>query len=170
MLVTAPAAWVHVGFKIDGHPGVGLAGEPDYFSWVTVGIGASGKVLTAHGLLPGELRRKVKPLLLIEDAIAEMNQSPGSSNADSGMHAKGRRGPGGYIATGPDLKRVTPKVHGHKIIGVGLAYQARSSRVGETYYGPVYVFSLVDTKGDRPNKITTTAVRMLSAYRIIQRP
>jgi hypothetical protein len=160
-LVTAPAVWVHFQGKVDGYPSVESDGRPDVYSWVTVGIGSGGKVLTAHGMLPAEPKPVVKPLRSIKDALVELNEANGFSNSDRPIRV-GEGGPigyGGSFAVGPDLKRVKPEVFEYKITSVEIAYQVRFSRSDEWYVGPVYVFTIADTQNNRPNKITVPAAR-----------
>jgi hypothetical protein len=148
-LITAPAVWVCYQRKIDGYPTVELQGEPDTTSWVRVGIGSGGTVLTAWGLLPTKMTQIERELISIDEAIERLKLGF-FSNVDSPISKS--------YSSERTQQGSAPRER--KIIGIKLAYQLRYARDGRAYLGPVYIFSFQpENPPEGPEQVTIPAAK-----------
>ncbi|MHB8841770.1 MAG: hypothetical protein ACYC56_08285, partial [Candidatus Aquicultor sp.] len=155
--VAPPVVWVRFQGRIDDYPLIDTDGRPEMFSWIQVGIGQGGKILTASGMLPAKAEKVDRQLRSIDEAIDDLNRGYAISNADgpSFGHGGPRQATGNYGA-----KPAKPAVRKEKITDVGLAYQIRLSLKANTWYiGPVYVFTIDDGGKSGKRKATIPAAR-----------
>lgn len=157
--VTPPVVWVRFQGKVDGYPLIDGEGRPEIFSWMQVGVGTGGKILTVTGMLPAKLEKTDHRLRSIDEAIDELNTSLGTSNSDGPIISHG----GPYLPKpGVDdhPKPIKPTVIERKITDIELAYQIRVSPMKNAwYFGPVYVFTIENKAKEGPAKVTVPAAR-----------